>query len=195
MMKFFLSKKYSTLTDLVKACQKQDPAAQTAFYERYKTRLTGVCIRYAKTRAEADDIFQEAFIKIFTNIHEVKNPESIDSWVKVSLIRTAINYYNRITREQELHGSLETFNIQLESGDYEKIIDQLNVEVLLKIINELPDGYRTIINLHLIDGYTHSEIAALLSITDTTSRSQYMRGRNLLLKKLELKGILQHENF
>ena len=194
-MKFFRSKKYADLTSLVKSCQKQDPRAQTLFYERYKSRLTGVCLRYAKTRAEADDIFQEAFIKIFDNIQELKDPEAADSWVKVTVIRTAINYYHRTTKQQQLHDSLDNVEIQLDSGDYEKLMDQLDVNDLLAMINELPDGYRTIINLHLIDGYTHIEIAKMLSISDGTSRSQFMRGRNLLLKKLELKGILHHENF
>lgn len=195
MMKFLLSKKYDNVVNLVKACQKLDARAQTAFYERYKSKLTGVCLRYAKTKAEAEDIFQEAFIKIFNNIQDIKEPESVDSWVKVIVIRTAVNYYHRTTKEQELFGPLDANEMQLESGDYERLIDQLNVEALLAIINELPDGYRTIINLHLIDGYTHAEIGKMLSISDVTSRSQFMRGRNLLLKKLELKGILHHENF
>jgi RNA polymerase sigma factor (sigma-70 family) len=194
-MNFFRSKKYTDLTSLVKSCQKQDPRAQTVFYDRYKSRLTGVCLRYAKTRAEADDIFQEAFIRIFDNIHELKDPGAADSWVKVTVIRTAINYYHRTTKQQRLHESLDNVEIHLDSGDYEKLMDQLDVNDLLEMINQLPDGYRTIINLHLIDGYTHIEIAKMLSISDSTSRSQFMRGRNLLLKKLEQKGILHHENF
>ena len=193
-MKFFLSKKYSDLAHLVKACQKQDPSAQTAFYERYKGKLTGVCQRYARTRMEAEDIFQEAFIKIFNNIQELKEPDSVDSWVKTTVVRTAINYYHRTTKQQDRNNSLEYVESHLESGDYERIIDQMNVEDLLAVINQLPDKYRTIINLHLIDGYTHTEIGEMLSIADATSRSQFMRGRNMLLKKLELKGIVHHEN-
>lgn len=194
-MKFFLSKKYSSVASLVKACQQQDPRAQTVFYERYKSRMTGICRRYAKTVAEADDIFQDAFVKIFNSIGDLKEPDAVDGWVKVTVIRTAINYYHRTTREQELHSSLEGMEIQVESDDYAKLMDQMNVSDLLEMINGLPDKYRTVINLHLIDGYTHTEIGEMLSISDATSRSQFMRGRNLLLKKLELKGIVHHENF
>jgi RNA polymerase sigma-70 factor (ECF subfamily) len=194
-MNFFSSKKYNSLANLVKACQKQDPSAQTAFYERYKGRLTGVCQRYAKTKMEAEDIFQEAFIKIFNNIQDLKEPDAVDSWVKTTVVRTAINYYHRTTKQQELNGSLDNMEIQLDSGDYGRMIDHMNVEDLLAIINELPDKYRTVINMHLIDGYTHTEIGEMLGIPDATSRSQFMRGRNLLLKKLELKGIVHHENF
>jgi RNA polymerase sigma factor (sigma-70 family) len=194
-MKFFGSKKYDSLTQLVTACQRYDPSAQTVFYDRYKSKLTGVCRRYAKTRTEAEDIFQEAFVRIFNNIQDLKDPESADSWVKVTVIRTAINYYHRTTKPQEVLGSLDQMEIQLESDDYEKMIDQLNVNDLLAIINELPDKYRTVINLHLIDGYSHVEIGEMLAMSDATARSQFMRGRNMLLKKLELKGIVHHENF
>jgi RNA polymerase sigma factor (sigma-70 family) len=194
-MKFFLSKKYSSVASLVKACQQQDARAQTVFYERYKSRMTGICRRYARTVAEADDIFQDAFVKIFNSIGDLKDPDAVDGWVKVTVVRTAINYYHRTTREQELHDSLDGMDIQLESDDYAKLMDQMNVRDLLEMINALPDKYRTVINLHLIDGYTHTEIGEMLSISDATSRSQFMRGRNLLLKKLELKGIVHHENF
>ncbi|WAC14552.1 RNA polymerase sigma factor [Dyadobacter pollutisoli] len=192
-MNLFRSKKYSSLPDLVLACQRQEPSAQTAFYDRYKSKLLGVCVRYAKTKAEAEDIFQEGFIKVFKSLNEVRDLGAIDSWVKSVVIRTAINYYNRTTKEQQLHSSLDNVQYEQESDDYAKIIDQLNVEVLLNMISQLPDGYRMIINLHLIDGYTHSEIAQMLSISDGTSRSQYLRGRNLLMKKLQEKGITQYE--
>lgn len=193
-MKFFRSNKYDSLASLVKACQKQDPRAQTVFYERYKARMTGICRRYARTVAEADDIFQDAFVKIFNSINDLKEPEAADGWVKVTVIRTAINYYNRTTRREELHSPLDGVEWQVESDDYVRIIDQMNVADVVDLINELPDKYRTVINLHLIDGYTHTEIGDMLSMSDATARSQFMRGRNLLMKKLELKGIAHHEN-
>ena len=104
-MNFFRSNKYDSLASLVKACQQQDPRAQTVFYERYKAKMTGICRRYARTVAEADDIFQDAFVKIFNNIKDLKEPEAVDGWVKVTVIRTAINYYNRTTKQQELQSS------------------------------------------------------------------------------------------
>jgi RNA polymerase sigma factor (sigma-70 family) len=137
--------------------------------------------------------FSGGFYQVFKSLNEVRDPGAIDSWVKSVVIRTAINYYNRTTKEQQLHSSLDNMQYEQESDDYGRIIDQLNVAVLLDLINQLPDGYRMIINLHLIDGYTHSEIAQMLSISDGTSRSQYLRGRNLLMKKLQEKGITQYE--
>lgn len=193
-MTFLRSKKYKTLEELVRACQRQESRAQTALYEQYKSKLIGVCLRYAKTRVEAEDIFQEAFIKVFRNLGELKEIGAVDSWVKSVVIRTAINYYHRTTKPQETLVSLDDFNVELESDDYGKIIDQINVNVLLEIIQRLPDGYRMIVNLHLIDGYAHTEIAEILAISDSTSRSQFMRGRNLLLKKIQEYGITQYEN-
>ncbi|MGG7664838.1 RNA polymerase sigma factor [Dyadobacter sp. BHUBP1] len=194
-MTFFRSKKYGSLADLVRACQAGDARAQTAFYERYKSRLLGLCLRYAKTKAEAEDIFQDGFIKVFKSINDLRNVEVIDAWVKSVVIRTAINYYHRTTKEQQLHSNLEDFQREIDSGDYGKIITQIDMNVLLNVINTLPDGYRMIINLHLIDGYTHSEIGEMLSIADSTSRSQFLRGRNLLMRKLQEKGITQYEIF
>ena len=188
------SKKYKTLEELVRACQRQEARAQTELYERYKGKLIGVCLRYTKTQAEAEDIFQEAFVKVFKSLGELKEVGAVDGWVKSVVIRTAINYYHRTTKTQEAHVSLDDFNAELESDDYGKIIDQINIDALLEIIQKLPDGYRMVINLHLIDGYPHTEIAHMLAISDATVRSQFMRGRNLLLKKLQEHGITQYEN-
>ncbi len=192
-MSLWPSKKYDDLTTLVRACQKQDARAQTALYERYKSRLLGTCVRYARSRAEAEDIFQESFLKVFANIGEVRQPESIDGWVKSVVVRTAINYYHRTTRHELKSAPLDDSNYELENNEYEKIIGQIHIDTLLGLINQLPDGYRVIINLYLIDGYTHAEIAALLSIAESTSRSQYMRGRNLLVTHLKALGITHYE--
>jgi RNA polymerase sigma factor (sigma-70 family) len=192
-MKLFRGKKYGSLNELVKGCQRLEASAQTEFYQRYKTKLIGVCIRYAKTQAESEDIFQEAFIKVFKNINELREIESIDSWVKSVVIRTAINYYNRTTRQQLLHEDLSNFDSHFQSTDYEALIDRMDTEIILDIIAQLPDGYRMIVNLHLIDGYTHAEIAVMLSIADGTARSQYHRARNILVKKLQEIGINRYE--
>lgn len=192
-MKLFRSKK--TLSQLVEACQKQDPRAQGLFYERYKSKLMGVCVRYAKTKAEAEDIFQEGILKIFDKISELKQPESADSWVKTIMIRHAIDYYNRETRTQNRFVTTDGLEMDWASDDYLNLLSKLNTDVLLNAMNELPDGYRMVVNLYLVDGYLHSEIAELLGISEGTSRSQLARGRTLLIKILEQKGVKQHENF
>lgn len=192
-MKFFLNKKYNSVTELVRACQRLDPKAQTVFYDRYKSELIGICSRYAKTKAEAEDIFQESFIKVFDKIGEIINAEAIDSWIKSIVIRTAINYYHRTTKNELRHQATDNGIATFESDDYDRIIEIMNINDLREIISQLPDGYRIIINLHLLDGYSHVEIAEMLSISDSTSRSQFFRGRNLLIKKLQDYGITKYE--
>lgn len=192
-MKFLFSKKYNDLEELVIACQRGNSSAETVFYDRYKSKLNGICLRYAKTRAEADDIFQEAFIRIFKNIKDLKDPLAVDGWVKVIVIRTAINYYHQNTKEQDLLDSLDQADIDPVSNDYEEIMDKMNTEDLLKIINSLPDKYRTVINLSLVDGYSHVEIGEMMSVSEGTIRSQFKRGRNLLLNKLASNKTVLHE--
>lgn len=194
-MPLFGKKKYNSLRELVVACQQLQPQAQNAFYERYKSRLLGVCVRYARTQAEAEDIFQEAFIKIFNHIGELQNPDAADSWVKSTVIRTAINYYNRVTRPEEQLAAYDEQTDQVASDDYDTLIRQLNLDTLLAFINQLPDSYRLVVNLYLVEGYNHAEIAELLAIPEATARSQYSRARPLLIKIFQQNGIERHEFF
>lgn len=189
----FKRKKYDTKRDLVAACISQDPAAQTVLYNLYKTKLLGVCYRYAKTSSEAEDIFQEALVKVFQNLDRLVDPEALDSWVKSTVIRTAINYYNRKTKLFELESEIDERFDHVASDDFENILSRIDLETIVKIINQLPRGYRMVINLYLIDGYTHAEIAEMLSISEGTSRSQFSKGKSALIKKLLLCGITQYE--
>lgn len=192
-MIFSRNKKYNSIEELVEACQRSDPRAQHILYDRYKSRMLAVCIRYARTKAEAEDIFQDAFIKVFRNIQEIKQISATDGWIKAIVIRTAINYYHRTTKNGFIELHAETTEQLFEADDYERIIHQMDLEILIRMINSLPNGYRTVINLYLIDGYTHKDIADMLLISEGTSKSQYRRGRNLLIKKLQQKGIFQND--
>jgi RNA polymerase sigma factor (sigma-70 family) len=192
-MKAPIKKNYRMLTDLVRACQNNDPRAQTLFYNRFRTELMRICARFARTRMEAEDIYQESFVKIFRHIRDVQNLESIESWVRAVVTRTAINYYHRTTKKEAMNHSMDMSPMDFESNDHNCIIDMLSVGIVKDMIAQLPEGYKKIVNLHLIDGYSHIEIAQTLRITDSTSRSQLLRGRNLLMKKLKKQGISGYE--
>lgn len=177
------------IIDLVRGCQQQNPQAQAAFYNYYKKRLLGICRRYAHTTFEAEDIFQEAFIKVFRNIKELKEPKTVGIWLKSLLIRTAIDYFRK-------HNALYVYEkedktgIFIENEDDFSILDHLEREQVLEIITNMPEGYRLVLNLYLIDGYEHAEIAELLSISVGTSKSQLSRAKNYLrneLHKIEIK--------
>lgn len=192
-MNAITKKNYRTLTELVRACQNNDPRAQTLFYNKFRTELMRICARFARTRMEAEDIYQESFVKIFRHIHDVQNLESIESWMRSVVTRTAINYYHRTTKKEALNHSMDMSPMDFESNDHICMLDRLSAPVIDEMIAQLPEGYKKIVNLHLIDGYSHIEIARRLSITDSTSRSQLLRGRNLLMKKLRKQGISGYE--
>ena len=192
-MALFGRKPYQTLTELVVGCQQRQPRAQRTFYERYQARMLGVCVRYARTVAEAEDIFQEAFLKVFDHIDELEKPESADSWVKAVVVRTAINYYHRTTRPQEHLTGYEAITETPVSEDHLHLLAGYDQEALLSLLARLPDDYRLVINLYLIEGYTHAEIAKLLMIPEATVRSRFSRGRQLLLTFVNQHGIQRHE--
>ncbi|MCX6213664.1 RNA polymerase sigma factor [Spirosoma sp.] len=192
-MALFGRKSYRTLTELVVGCQQQQPRAQRAFYERYQGRMLGVCVRYARTVAEAEDIFQEAFLKVFAHIDQLTKPESADSWVKSIVVRTAINYYNRTTRSEQHLTSYEAISEPPASEDHLLLLAGYDQEALLGLLARLPDAYRLVVNLYLIEGYTHAEIAELLLIPEATARSRFSRGRQLLLTFVDQHGIQRHE--
>ncbi len=179
----------SDLVLLVRKCQRKDRRAQNLLYYHFRKKLFGICLRYAGSKPEAEHIFQDAFVRIFDRITELKKPESISSWVKSIVIRTAINHYHREIKPGKELGSLEQIGREPENDTFPDILGQLELEALVKIINELPTGYRLVVNLYLVDGYTHTEIAEMLDISEGTSRSQFSRGKSALIKKLIQKRI------
>lgn len=176
--------------ELVKACQNNDRKAQTAFYNLYKGKLMGVCRRYTRTPDEAEDIYQEAFIKIFNNIHALEKAGAVGAWVRKTVIHTAINYYHANLKFQN---NTDYDNILLSNNDYPNVLAGLSNEELLTLINQLPDGYRMVFNLYVIDGYSHAEIAELLGVSESTSKSQLSRAKELLRKQLKPMGIISYE--
>jgi RNA polymerase sigma-70 factor (ECF subfamily) len=149
----------------------------------------GICLRYVRYKEEAEDIFQEAFIKIFKTIHTLQKTEAIGSWVKRIVINTAVNHYYA---NLKYHNQPDTEGVDLsdESGD---ILSQLTLQALLSMIQEMPEGYRLIFNLYVIDGYSHAEIAQLMHISEGTSKSQLSRAKDFLKKELGKKGIAKYE--
>ncbi|MDZ7898750.1 MAG: RNA polymerase sigma factor [Arcicella sp.] len=176
--------------ELVRACQNNDRKAQTAFYNLYKGKLMGVCRRYTRTPDEAEDIYQEAFVKIFNNIHTLEKTGAVGAWVRKAVIHTAINYYHANLKFQN---NTDYDNILLSNDDYPNVLAGLSNKELLILINQLPDGYRMVFNLYVIDGYSHAEIAELLGVSENTSKSQLSRAKELLRKQLKPLGIISYE--
>lgn len=179
------------IPDLVHQCKKEDARAQRELYDRYKARLMGVCRRYTADRQEAQDLLQEAFIKIFTKIKQLEFPEKLESWLIKTTVNTAINYYHRTKKNNH-----EDINeVEADNGDYELLLSNLSDKYLIRLINELPPCSRQVFNLFLIDGYSHSEVAKMLKIGESTSRSQLAYARQILKVKLNALGVLGYERY
>jgi len=169
------------LKDLYDRCKKGDPKAQRDLYDLFKSKLFGLCRRYTRNREEAEDVLQESFIKIFTRFQQVSTHEKIEGWVKSVAVRTAIDHYNKSKKEKALYENEETALLKAEAVSIHDVSD----EYLVGLINHLPDKCRMVFNLFEVEGYSHAEIAMMMDITESTSRSQLHYAKSLLKEKLK----------
>jgi len=167
--------------ELIERCLENDPRAQELLYKQFSRRMYGVCLRFARNTLEADDILQEGFIKVFTFLKDFRQEGSLEGWIRRTIVNTAINYYNSKQNEWK-----ETSIDKAESYQSvtEDTLDKISTADLLNIIHELPEGYRMVFNLYIIEGYNHQEIAEMLHISENTSKSQLSRARMVLQERL-----------
>lgn len=171
-----------TEEQLIKACIKGDKIAQKAIYDLFSVRMLGVCHRYARNAADAEDILQDAFIKVFNKLHQFKFEGSFEGWVRRIVVNTALKKYSLRRYEKEVAGY--EYKDKDESSLDPSAYSHLTQKELLDLINNLPDGYRLVFNLYVIEGYQHEEIAEMLKIQPGTSRSQLVKARNMLQKQI-----------
>ncbi|MFT7230023.1 MAG: RNA polymerase sigma factor (sigma-70 family) [Bacteroidia bacterium] len=171
--------------ELIRGCVDNDVQYQKVLYEMYATKMMGVSLRYCNSRMEAEDVLQDAFIKIFDKIKTFKGEGSFEGWIRKIVVFTALKSNDKRVRKFE-PGSLE--NVQEQSFD-PLAISNMETANLLSILQELPDGYKAVFNLYAVEGYSHREIGEILGISDVTSRSQYSRAKQHLIKLLAKYGI------
>ena len=168
-------------TDLIEGCKNGDAVAQQKLFEKYFGFLLGVCLRYTSDREEAKDLLQEGFVKIFNNIERFNYSGQLENWMKKIMVNTAIDRYRKKMNEPYVQ-DIENVN---EPAEAAKAYDNLSQEELLKVIQTLPEGYRTIFNLCAIEGYSHKEIEEQFGINEGTSKSQLAKARKMLQDKLK----------
>jgi RNA polymerase sigma-70 factor (ECF subfamily) len=171
-----------TEDELIRGCIRENAACQKEVFNRYAGHMLGVCQRYARNTYDAEDILQDAFIKVFNKISQFKSEGSFEGWIRRIVVNTALKKYSLARYSKELSG----YEI---NESHEKPVDpaaysQLTEKDLLALINNLPDGYRLIFNLYVIEGYQHEEIAEMLGIQPGTSRSQLVKARAMLQKNI-----------
>lgn len=169
-----------TERELIEGCLRGKAHCEKALFDRYAGKMMAVCLRYAPDTADAEDILQEGFIKVFENLRSFRFEGSLEGWIRRVVVTTALKHLRRARPVQELSAA-EDFN---ESPDVPDIITQLGEQEIIRLIGELPQGYRMVFNLYVIEGYRHQEIAELLAIEESTSRSQLVKARKWLQDKL-----------
>jgi RNA polymerase sigma factor (sigma-70 family) len=168
---------------ILKGCVKGDPKAQEELYKRFSKTMFGVCLGYAKDYDLAKDLLQEGFIKVFHNIHKYNGKGSLEGWIRRVMLNNAIDYYRKY------HRAAEFSEERLEDSEYNSIendaIKSLDKDDFLLITKCLPNGYRMILNLYIVEGFTHKEIAGKLNISEGTSKSQLSKAKKFLLKTIK----------
>lgn len=170
---------------LLDMCIKNDRKAQSMLYKKYAGRLFGTCLRYTTGREEAQDILQESFIKIFKHLDQYSGLGSLEGWMKRIVIRTAIQNYRKKNRNLKFEPLPEVEN---DDWVFSDILERISADEIIRYMQDLPDGYRIVMNLYAIEGYSHKEIAEMLNISEGTSRSQLTRARKYLSDYLETKN-------
>lgn len=169
--------------ELVEKCLGNDKSAQKLLYDTYSSQMMGLCMRYANSREEGEDILIEGFTKIFSNLQNFRFDCSLGTWMRRILVNTAISHFRM---HHKHHNTLPLENAESElRGTHEMPSDHIQEKELLALIQRMPETYRVIFNLAVIEGYSHQEIGAMLDIQKSTSRSQLTRARNWLKERLQ----------
>jgi len=171
-----------TEEQLIKGCVQNDVACQHLLFQQYAGKLMTICLRYSCDRPEAEDMLQDAFVKIFSHIRQYKFEGSFEGWMRRIVVNCALK-----TIQKKKTRFLEIANHDTASSHADSSpISNLSEDELIKMISSLPDGYRIVFNLYVMEGYSHDEIAEMLGIQAATSRSQLVKARKLLQKQILL---------
>ena len=173
---------------IIQGCINKEKAAQKYLYDAYSPKMYYVCLRYARHASEAQDMLQDGFIKVFDNIGSFKFNGSFEGWIRRIIVNTALNHCRKSSFKQEKLG-IEDYQDKVVQS---KAVSNMGEKELLALIQKLPEGYRMVFNLYVIEGFSHKEIGEMLEITESTSRSQLAKSRKWMQNELEKLKITSH---
>ena len=173
---------------LIEACLKDDLRAQKMLYHRYARKMMGVCLRYAKSWEEAEDLLQEGFFKVFVDLKQYHGNGSFEGWIRKVIVNTALQHIRK--RKEIYFSNVRIENVEEADFSYQEIFHQLEKEELLKVLKKLPEGCQVIFNLYALEGFTHKEIGEKLEISIGTSKSQLSKARTLLKESFRKLNIM-----
>jgi RNA polymerase sigma factor (sigma-70 family) len=169
------------VTNMLKGCLKGESKAQEMLYNMFSSKMMAVCRRYVRTDFEAEDVFHDAFVKVFTNLAQYKGEVPLEAWIRRIVVNTSITHYHKFKKERE---QVEIEVAYDDAPQTNELVENLDAEEIIQVVKTLPDGYRQVFNLYVIEGYNHQEIGSMLGIAEGTSKSQLHKARELLKMKL-----------
>lgn len=167
--------------DLIQACIRGEREMQECLYNRFSPLMYSVCLRYSGNSYDAQDLLQEGFIKVFKNLHKFRHDGSFEGWVRRIFVNTSIEHFRK---KSHMYSVSEIEGVTIEDKD-SSVLDNLAEKDIMAIIHQLSPGYKAVFNLHVIEGYSHKEIAVMLGINEGTSKSQLARAKGVLRKLVE----------
>lgn len=167
---------------IIEGCQEKIKSSQRELVRRYSAMLMAACRRYVRDESAAKDVLQETFIRIFTNIDQYQTIGPFENWMRRIAVRCALSWLDKSKFKKETELTIQHLNTAIKPDVYH----YLGFEAINKLIDELPLGYRTVFNLNVVEGYSHKEIAELLDISESASRSQLTRAKRMLRQKINL---------
>ncbi len=173
---------------LIKGCLNNDSVAQKELYTKYSPKMLAVCYRYAHNREDAEDMLQEGFIKVFSQMHSFEHRGAFEGWIRRIIVHTCINILKKNKKFNENVDIIHATGLYVRKESIPAIIQ---AKQIIECIRILPLGYRTVLNLFAIEGYSHREISQMLEIEESTSRSQYTRAKAMLEGILIKRNIIQ----
>ncbi|MEY4876615.1 MAG: hypothetical protein RL708_1764 [Bacteroidota bacterium] len=175
-----------TEQEVYQQCVAGNRSAQKELFDRFSPRMLGVCYRYTKSIQEAEDVLQDVFIKVFQNLQYFKGDGSLEGWIRKIAINTSLNH---LKKNKRISAELEIDSAKKVEGPVDLSIENYDSKLIWASIESLPEGYRVILNMFAVEGYSHKEIADQLGIAEGTSRSQFLRAKAHLKKLLEKQSI------
>lgn len=177
------SKSNHTLTDadLIQGSVEGNREIQEVLYHRFSPKMYAVCLRYSGNAVDAQDLLQEGFIKVFKNLSKFRGDGSFEGWMRRIFLNTSIEHYRK---KVNMLSVTETQEVTIEDKEW-NVLDNLAEKDIISMIHELSPGYRVVFNMHVIEGYSHKEIADILGINEGTSKSQLARAKGVLKKMVE----------
>ncbi len=177
---------------ILSGCLQNDGLAQRELYAKYSPRMLSVCYRFAHNREDAEDMLQEGFIKVFSQIHTFQNKGAFEGWIRRIIVHTCINHLKKNKKFNESVDIIHATGVQIREDSVPSIVQ---AKQIVECIRLLPLGYRTVLNLYAIEGYSHKEISEMLGVEESTSRSQYTRAKQMLEDILVKKYIINPARF